>query len=180
MQNTERNFAFIDSQNLNLGIQLLGWKLNWARFLVYLKEKYGVTKAYVFLGYMPENQALYTALQESGYVLIFKPTLQSKEGVVKGNVDAELVLQAMIDYPKYEQAVIITSDGDFSCLVDYLFQNNKLKTVISPSRENCSVLLRRAAREKIGYMDNLRRKLEYRHKKKAPREDKTSGSAFSS
>lgn len=178
MQQTERNFAFIDSQNLNLGIQLLGWKLNWARFLQYLKEKYSVTKAYVFVGYMPENQALYTALQEAGFVLIFKPTLQSKEGVVKGNVDAELVLQAMIDYPKYDQAVIVTSDGDFACLVDHLYQTHKLKIVLSPNYENCSVLLRRAAREKIYYMDNLRRKLEYRHKKKAPPEDGTSGNAL--
>jgi len=31
------NYAFIDSQNLNLGIQSLGWKLDFAKFHRYLK-----------------------------------------------------------------------------------------------------------------------------------------------
>lgn len=43
-----KNYAFIDSQNLNLGIQKQGWKLNYKKFRVYLHEKYGVEKAYMF------------------------------------------------------------------------------------------------------------------------------------
>jgi hypothetical protein len=39
MKNNENNYAFIDSQNLNLGIRILGWKLDYARFRIYLKEK---------------------------------------------------------------------------------------------------------------------------------------------
>lgn len=48
-------------------------------------------------------------------------------GKPKGNVDAELVLQAMIDYRDYERAVIVTSDGDFACLVRYLYEEGKLE-----------------------------------------------------
>ena len=66
------NYAFIDSQNLNLGVQSLGWKLNYKRFRIYLTEKYGVSVAYLFIGYLPENQNLYKSLQEDGYLLIFK------------------------------------------------------------------------------------------------------------
>lgn len=121
----ENNYAFIDSQNLNLGIQELGWKLDFKRFRVYLKEKYKASKAYLALGYLPENQDLYNSLQGYGYVLIFKPVLKSEDGDVKGNVDAELVLQAMIDYNKYDKAIIVTSDGDFYCLVRYLY-NDKM------------------------------------------------------
>lgn len=163
----ENNYAFIDSQNLNLGIQELGWKLNFGRFRIYLKEKYKVQKAYLFIGYLPENQDLYKALQENGYVLVFKPVLKPKdEGTKpKGNCDAELVLQAMIDYKNYDKAIIVTSDGDFYCLVNYLYGKNKLKVAISPNRKNCSVLLRRVAREKIVFMDNLKKKLEYKKKK---------------
>lgn len=40
------NFAFIDGQNVNLGIGDLGWKLSWRRFRVYLEEHYGVSRAY--------------------------------------------------------------------------------------------------------------------------------------
>lgn len=61
------NFAFIDGQNVNLGIGDLGWKLSWRRFRVYLEEHYGVSRAYYFLGYIPEYQGLYTSLQNAGY-----------------------------------------------------------------------------------------------------------------
>jgi len=145
----ENNFAFIDSQNLNLGIQSLGWKLDYKRFRVYLKEKYKVSTSYLFIGYIPNNQDLYSSLQETGYVLIFKPTPPNNEGEVKGNVDADLVLQAMIDYKKYKKAIIVTSDGDFYSLVKYLYKNNKLKCVMSPYVKTCSVLLKKTAKEKI-------------------------------
>jgi hypothetical protein len=32
------NYAFIDSQNLNLGVQDLGWKLDYKKFRIYLTE----------------------------------------------------------------------------------------------------------------------------------------------
>lgn len=68
------NYAFIDSQNLNLSIQNTGWKLDFAKFRVYLTDKYYVTKAFLFIGYIPQNQSLYANLQQQGYILIFKPT----------------------------------------------------------------------------------------------------------
>ena len=164
MKKQENNFAFIDSQNLNLGIQSLGWKLDYRRFRIYLKEKYRATIAYLFIGYIPANQDLYSSLQRDGYVLIFKPTLPDKNGEVKGNVDADLVLQVMVDYKKYDKAVIVTSDGDFYSLVKHLYKNNKLSCVISPYTKTCSVLLKKTAKEKMVFMANLKKKLEYKEK----------------
>jgi hypothetical protein len=83
------NYAFIDSQNLNLSIREQGWVLDFARFRVYLADKYGIAKAFVFIGYMRENEPLYNSLRKDGYSLVFKPTLLLPEGGVKGNVDAE-------------------------------------------------------------------------------------------
>jgi len=40
MKEKENNYAFIDSNNLNLAIQELGWKLDFKRFRIYLKEKH--------------------------------------------------------------------------------------------------------------------------------------------
>lgn len=193
IQNTNKKpviYAFIDSNNLNLGIESLGWKLDFKRFRVYLEEKYKVSTAYLFIGYVPTNQDLYSFLQKAGYVLIFKPTLADKDGKVKGNVDADLVLQAMIDFPKYDKAIIVTSDGDFYSLVKYLYEQKKLCFVMSPYVKTCSVLLKKAAREKVIFMDNLRHKLEFKRNEsstgasdnnfrnqrineKAPPEDKT-------
>lgn len=162
MKKEPNNYAFIDSQNLNLGIQSLGWKLDFAKFRRYLKEKYGVTTAYLFIGYVPANQSLYSSLQKRGYVLIFKPVIPDQNGEVKGNIDADLVLQVMIDYQNYDKAVIVTSDGDFYSLVKYLYDNNKLRIVMSPYIKTCSVLLKKSAKERIVFMDNLRDKLEFR------------------
>ncbi len=162
MEKQENNYAFIDSQNVNLGIQKLGWKLDFRKFRIYLKEKYAVKTAYLFIGYLPENKNLYSSLQKDGYLLIFKPVMKDEKGRPKGNVDANLVLQAMLDYEKYDKAVIVTSDGDFYSLVEHLYKDNKLEKVISPNKENCSILLQKAARDKIDFTDNLKTKLKYK------------------
>lgn len=163
------NIAYIDSQNLNLGVQSLGWSLDYKKFRIYLKEKYQVTTAYLFIGFIPENNNLYSSLQKAGYILKFKPVLPNKDGSHKGNVDADLVMQVMIDYfeKNFDQAVIVTSDGDFYCLVDYLYDRKKLKIVLSPYQKTCSTLLKKTAREKIVFIDNLRKKLGYKRKSTA-------------
>jgi hypothetical protein len=66
------NFAFIDAQNVHLGILDQGWELDYKRFRVYLKDKFSVTRAFLFIGYIPEKKTLYTSLQDAGFVLIFK------------------------------------------------------------------------------------------------------------
>lgn len=160
-KNTKNNYAFIDSQNLNLGVNKLNWKLDFKKFRIYLKEKYKVSQAFLFIGFIPENQDLYSSLQKDGYILIFKPVLFNSERQPKGNVDADLVLQTMIEFNNFDQAVIVSSDGDFYCLVKYLYEKGKLSRVISPDVKNCSKLLKKTAKEKIVFIDNLRNKLEY-------------------
>jgi len=161
MDKKENNFAFIDSQNVNMGVEELGWKLDFRKFITYLREKYSVKTAYLFIGYLPENQRLYANLQKYGYLLVFKPVMKDNDGKPKGNVDADLVLQVMIDCDKYDKAVIVSSDGDFYSLVEYLYTKNKLKVVLSPNKEKCSILLKKKAKEKIDFLGNLRSKLEY-------------------
>jgi uncharacterized LabA/DUF88 family protein len=157
----ENNYAFIDSQNLNLGLLKLGWKLDYIKFRIYLREKYGVEKAYMFIGFVALNQKLYDKLQESGFILKFKPTIPDDDGKIKGNVDADLVLQAMIDLSHYDRAIIVSSDGDFYSLVQYLSEKDKLKAVMSSDEKNCSSLLKETAKDKLQYMYDLRMKLEY-------------------
>ena len=80
------NFAFIDGQNVYLGIQVLGWQIDWKRFRVHLKESYGVTRAYYFIGYLPENQALYRNLQLYGYTLVLTSwRMRGRSGIQKGD-----------------------------------------------------------------------------------------------
>jgi len=175
MKKTDNNYAFIDSQNLNLGIQKLKWRLDYKKFRTYLREKYSVQKAYLFIGFMPLNQELYDSLQNAGFILKFKPAIPDKNGKIKGNVDADLVLSAILEKDEYEKAIIVSSDGDFYSLVEYLYKTDKLEAVLSPDIINCSKLLQKAAKDKIRFMKNLKSKLEY--KRKAPPRDGTQGGA---
>jgi len=166
------NYAFIDSQNLNLAIRELGWRLDFKRFRVYLKENYNVSKVFLFIGFVEGNNDLYAFLQEAGFICIFKPTLKYKDGTTKGNCDAELVLQAMIELSQYHKAVIVTGDGDFYCLVKYLLEQRKLEAVLIPNRAKFSALLKfKIFRPFLRYMNDLEQLLAYI--KKRPHKDGT-------
>jgi len=166
MRKKEKNYAFIDSQNLNLSIRSIGWHLDFQKFHRYLKEKYSVTKGFLFIGYIEENNDLYKSLQEAGFVCIFKPTLTNKNGDTKGNCDAELVLQAMIESTNYDKAIIVTGDGDFHCLIKYLIQKKKLKKLLIPNQKQYSALLKKFPSEYLTFISDLKRKLSY--KKRTP------------
>ncbi len=136
-------YAFIDSQNINLGIKSNGWTMDFKKFRLYLKNKYHVKKAFLFIGYVSGNESLYTALQRYGYIVIFKPTLEIRKGglrFIKGNVDAELVLHTMIHLNEFDKAIIVSGDGDFYCLIEYLYKNNKLLKILVPSKKYSRLL----------------------------------------
>lgn len=164
-------YAFIDSQNLNLSVLneikdkktkkiiYQGWKLDFKRFFVYLEQKYKVNKAFLFIGYREEYKRLYSSLKRWGYHLIFKPTLDHA-GKTKGNVDAELVLHSMIEFKNYNSAIIVSGDGDFHCLIEYLEKESKLFRILVPNEFSFSSLLRKF-NTKIAFVSRLKSKLEY-------------------
>ena len=138
------NYAFIDSQNLNLGVRSLGWKIDYKKLRLYLRNKYHVEKAFMFIGLVANNQKLYTQLQSAGFILIFKPTVRYFENgkeTVKGNVDAELVLHASaVEYKNYDKAIIVSGDGDFACLAEFLVDRNKLLHIFTPNSKYSQLL----------------------------------------
>lgn len=156
------NFAFIDSQNVHKAILAQGWTIDWRRFRQYLRDKYDVLRAYMFIGYVKKNERLYESLQEAGFVVFFKPTISVWEDdryTTKGNVDAELILHCMIEWDHFERAMIVSGDGDFYCLVRHLIEHNKLLNLMIPNPQRYSALLREF-HQKITYMHLLREKLE--------------------
>ena len=160
MKKKLENFAFIDSQNLNLGVRSQGWKLDFRKFRQYLRNKYNVSQAFLFIGYLPGNEALYTKMQQMGYLVILKPTMELPDKTVKGNVDAELVLHTMIQYPNYDKAIIVSGDGDFHCLVEYLVEKDKLLKILAPSKHYSSLLRKFNNQHYIVRIDLLRSSLE--------------------
>ncbi len=170
----------------------MGWKLDWRKFRQYLLKQHNVTQAYLFIGYMAENESLYEHMHELGYLVVLKPTLEVKsqpaaqpqvqtgpataaphtakepedkeKSVVKGNVDAELVLYAMKELPNYSQAIIVSGDGDFVSLIEYLAEQRKLANILTPNWQYSSLF--KPYEDKIIRLDQLRRQLSYISRKK--------------
>jgi uncharacterized LabA/DUF88 family protein len=182
------NYAFIDSQNLNLGVQKAGWKMDWRKFRQYLQDEYNVSCAFMFIGYMQENESLYEQMHAAGYSVVLKPTIdmklipeladqqvaaESQKYQTKGNVDADLVLYAMKELPNYHKAIIVSGDGDFYGLVEYLAEQKKLLHVLSPNWQYSSLL--KPFEPYIVRVDQLKRELAYYDRKKfKPKETKAS------
>jgi uncharacterized LabA/DUF88 family protein len=176
----ENVYAFIDSQNLNVGTQKFGWKMNWVKFRKFLEDKYHVTKAFMFIGYIPENESLYEQMHDAGYMVVLKPTFdmtkprvehtegekREDEKPIKGNVDAELVLWAMKEMSNYQKAIIVSGDGDFYSLVEYLEGKGRLKNILTPSGQYSRLYNR--YEEYIVRLDTFRRQLAYRDRKRSP------------
>ncbi len=153
-------YAFIDGTNLHIAVREQGWILHCGRFRKYLKDRFGVTKAFYFIGYVQSRTGLYKSLRKSGYKMVFKPTFKDKNGKIKGNVDAELILKALILCHKYQKAIIVSGDGDYYCLIKFLKRQKKLLKIIIPDRNNYSWLLRRFSKDII-YMNEMKEKLKY-------------------
>lgn len=158
----EKNCAFIDAQNLHMSIESMGWRLDYKLFREYLQKHYNVKKAYMFMGFKPDQQPMYDALKEYGYTVVFKPAVILKNGMTKGNCDAELVLQAMIDYKKYDKAIVVSGDGDFHCLISFLQEHNKLKAVLAPSADTCSSLITQVMEGMVDSVSDLKKDLAYK------------------
>jgi len=168
-------YAYIDSQNVNVTTQKHGWKMNWSALRKFLTDKYGVTKAYMFIGYVPEFEPMYQQLHEQGYAIVLKPTFdmtrpreeevrEEDKRPIKGNIDAELVLWAMKDMPDYDKAIIVSGDGDFYCLVEYLDEQGRLEKVLAPTGQYSS--LYNKYEQYVERLDNYKKVLEYRDRKK--------------
>jgi uncharacterized LabA/DUF88 family protein len=175
-RNKKGNYAFIDSQNLNVSVQKYGWKMDWKKFRQFLSDKYGVSKAYMFIGYVPEYEDIYEKMHQAGYAVVLKPTFDmsrpqpeekthpnGEEKKVKGNVDADMVLWAMKELPNYQKAVIVSGDGDFFGLVEHLQQQNRLHKILTPTGQYSS--LYRQFESYIERLDNHRRELAYRDRR---------------
>lgn len=171
-------YAFIDSQNLNVGVQKFGWKMDWIKFRAFLRDTHNVSKAYMFIGYVPEFEDMYKQLHDAGFLIVLKPTFdmtrvrptesekpkvpnnKEEERKTKGNVDADLVLWAMKEIPNYSKAVIVSGDGDFYSLIEYLDKEKKLLKLLTPNGQYSGLFHKYD--QYIERLDAHRKELAYR------------------
>ncbi len=134
---------YIDGNNLYKSAKELGFEISYRQFRGWLRQKYAPENVYLFIGLVPSRAKFYEHLQECGFILVFKQTV-SIGGIVKGNCDAELVLKATSDFytKSFETCILVTGDGDFGCLVEFLRDNSALKSVLAPDSKKCSILIK--------------------------------------
>jgi uncharacterized LabA/DUF88 family protein len=140
--------------------------------VVHLKDKHknSEIKIYYFIGELLAKKDLYRKLQDFGYILIFKDVVFTKNKI-KGNCDADLIVEAMKDlYEENVKSIIVSSDGDFAPLVKHLQIKNSFQYLISPNL-NCSLLLKKL-NCKIVYLDEIKNKLLIKNEK-TPNIDET-------
>lgn len=164
MNQSKRIVAYIDGANLYRGVKALGWELDYGRFRKWLSEKYHVESAWIFIGLIPKNELLYRHLQQCGFRLAFKEVIYDGVGKPKGNCDADLVLEVMKNFydDMFDRCLIVSSDGDYSSLIKFLVETDRLEGLISPAKNSkCSLLLKRTG-ARIFYLNDQRSILEKR------------------
>ena len=164
------NQAFIDGQNLYMNTKANDWKVDLFRFRVYLREKYSIDKAYYFLGAVDnDNQGLYERIQEAGFILMFREHNQQMTGKKKGNVDTDIVFTVMsklIEDKDLDKVLLVSGDGDYYKMVNYLISKNRLCKLLAPNRHSTSSLYRPFTPAYVDYLDSpgIRRKIELHEK----------------
>jgi uncharacterized LabA/DUF88 family protein len=164
------NIAFVDGQNLHLGTKESGWAIDHVKFRRYLNEKYNVTEAYYYLGYISEDeQDLYNNLQKAGFILSFREHSSALKGSKKGNVDSDIVfgiMRKLVDNEPFDKVFIVSGDGDYKKLVDYLVKKEKFGKMLFPNEEFASSLYKSLGSEFYDYLENedVKAKISYRHK----------------
>ncbi len=161
------NYAFIDGQNLYMNTKANNWIVDLKKFRIYLRDKYKVTKAYYFLGAVDEaNQSLYELIQTAGFILVFREHSQVMTGKKKGNVDTDIVFSIMskiADNEPFDDVVLVSGDGDYFKMVQYLVNKNRFCKLLSPNRHSTSSLYRTYTPKYVDFLDNVgvKKKIAY-------------------
>jgi uncharacterized LabA/DUF88 family protein len=154
------NISYIDGQNLYMGTTKSDspWAVDLAKFRIYLERKYQVTKAYYYLGFVQNGDTyenLYEQIQSAGFILVFREHNSAMLGTKKGNVDSDIIFSIMrrlYRKEKFDKIILVSGDGDYKTLVDFLIEENKLEKVLFPDGRRSSSLYKQITRK---YFDDL-------------------------
>lgn len=185
MKDKEHNVAFIDGQNLYLGTVKCNrcsddvnekndcscgssWRVDLKKFRVYLKENYFIEEAYYYLGNVQEeNSELYKKIQKAGFILEFKEHSSLAKSKKKGNVDTDIVFEVMktlVEDAYFNKILLVSGDGDYSKMVDYLIKKDRFKKILHPNKKYASSLYKKLGSEYFDYFENIRTMIEVKEK----------------
>jgi uncharacterized LabA/DUF88 family protein len=162
----KQRIAYIDNENVNVSIAKLWRKIDWSALYRRLQHTYSIDQVKMFMGRHPSYQRMYDFFDSIGYTLVFRKMIINDAQPLKWNIDTELVLEVMKDFPRLHKAVVMSGDGDFACLLEYLYQQKKLEKLIVPNVKRYSDLFKDILpSSKIIPLSNKKKLLAYTQQK---------------
>jgi len=136
----DRVAIFIDGNNILYTLKDLGWQIDWVKVRDYYAKKYNLVSANFYRSYnIPPTDAQIKFgrfLAITGFALVEKQLkkITNKEtgkSYYKGNLDIELVTDALSSSHLYDIIVIFSGDGDFVPLIRALKSKGKIVKIVS-------------------------------------------------
>ena len=141
----QRVGVFVDAQNMyHSAKNLYRAKVNFKKILETAVGERMLVRAfaYVIKTESGEESAFIEALEKSGYEIRVKDLQIFPGGMKKADWDVGMAIDAVILADKIDVAVLVTGDGDFISLVEYLRVNKGLRVeVVSFERSTSAKLI---------------------------------------
>jgi len=139
--------AFVDVQNIYMCVKTVfgHTKINYRILRDFLNRDGALVKMVAFTCYDPENRSqvdFMHALALMGYRVVAKPIKRMPDGNIKASMDMEMALEILVSAPYLDEIVLVTGDGDFAPIVDYVARMGKVIKVIGPDRLTSPELIR--------------------------------------
>ncbi len=162
---------YIDGNNLYRSAKELGFVIDYKKLYGWFRQKFNITKFYIFIGFTENKKYLYEYLKNCGFILVFRKTFYINEKL-KGNCDSEFVLKVVSDFytRDFDKCILVTGDGDFGCIIEFLEQRSVLSCTIVPNIKKCSFLIKNKNSEIVSLNEHYH-KFSTRLKEKAPDTD---------
>ena len=140
----QRVGVFVDVQNMYYSAKnLYGRRVNFSQILSTAASSRQLIRAiaYVIKASMPEEQSFFDALEKAGFEVKSKEVQIFPGGVKKGDWDVGIALDMIRLAPRLDALVLVSGDGDYVPLVEYLRNQGHRVEVIAFGKSTSAKLI---------------------------------------
>lgn len=106
---------------------------------------------------------MYDKIQEAGFVLKFREHNSAMLAKKKGNVDSDIIfaiMKRLYNKEEFDKVILVSGDGDYRMLVDFLIEESKFKKILFTNREFASSLYKKITRVYYDYLVNIKHRIQ--------------------
>ena len=156
----QRVAVFVDVQNMYYSAKnLYGGFVNFGQILLTAQAGRPLVRAfaYVIKADLEQEKNFFDALEKQGFEIRVKDLQIFPGGMKKGDWDVGITVDAVILSEKVDAVVLVTGDGDFVPLVEYLKNNKGCRVEVMSFGKTASARLIEAADQFTDLESDLRR-----------------------